>query len=24
VEDELHQRFPHYAFSATIDSDISD
>ena len=24
VEDEMHKRFPHYAFMATIDSDISD
>jgi hypothetical protein len=24
VEDEMHGRFPHYAFMATIDSDISD
>jgi cation diffusion facilitator family transporter len=24
VEDEMHARFPHFAFMATIDSDISD
>ena len=24
VEDEMHKRFPHNAFMATIDSDISD